>query len=150
MFTLAMSKTEAQANSVKQEALRKDQQQIREKKDEYRDYMDWKDKGILHDLKEIFHIENPTLQLLVTIAVVLQNMCKDHVMLGRQEKRRREILIGWFNKNYDMFKPYIPLLVIQDEMGNLSGPRSPVWEKYKKENQESGILKFIENSNPSV
>lgn len=144
-----MNKTEAQVLSVKQEALRKDQQQIREKKDEYREYMDWKDRGILHDLRENFDIESPTLGLLLTIAVALQSICKEHgISLGRQEKRRREILIGWFNKHYDIFKPVIPKLVIEDESGNLAGRLGEMWNKYKMENPDTTITQFIQTARP--
>jgi hypothetical protein len=97
----------------------KDKQEIAELKEHYGQWMGWKDQGILHDLREKHHRDNPSRLLLLSIAMGVAQ--QDGLKLGRQEKRRRDLLIGWINKHYAHFRDIIHQLVLGDSTGELSG-----------------------------
>jgi hypothetical protein len=97
----------------------KDKQEVRELTQHYKQWMNWKDQGILHDLRVKHHRDNPSRLLLLSIAMGVAQ--QQNLPLGRQEKRRRELLIGWINKHYDHFRGIIDELVLADTTGKLSG-----------------------------
>jgi hypothetical protein len=119
----------------------KDKEEIEQKWRDYQGYMDWKEQGILHDLQKIYNILNPTIQLLLPIALNMSALI--NVPIGRQEKRRRNFLIGWLNKNYDEISKYIPRMVIRDEKGEMKGPNIVTWQRYAQENPDAEIFQYI-------
>jgi hypothetical protein len=119
----------------------KDKQEIEEKRKEYSEFAEWQNKGILHDIVRYFGIENPSLQLLLPIAMNLSHVIQ--VQLGRQEKRRREFLVGWMNKHYEQIQSYIPHLVLTDDKGVIVGPNVEAWNRYKRENPDAAVLKYL-------
>jgi hypothetical protein len=129
------------ADERQREAKLKDKDEIGQKRQEYQDFMDWKDRGILFDLEEGFEIVNPTLSLLLPIALNMSTLI--NVPLGRQEKRRRDLLIGWLNKNYEQIQKYIPRMVIKNERGEMKGPNVDMWKKYVKDNPGADIHSFV-------
>jgi hypothetical protein len=64
----------------------------------YRPWIDWTDQGILHDLKVIHDVDDPAKGLLLNIAVSVAD--QHQIRLGRQEKRRKDLLIGWLNEHH--------------------------------------------------
>jgi hypothetical protein len=74
-FARVVEKNDTQSSDVaatdelQREANLKDKDEIDKKRQEYQDFMDWKDRGILFDLKDRFQIVNPTLSLLLPIAL---------------------------------------------------------------------------------
>jgi hypothetical protein len=110
---------------LQRDAKAKDREEIEEKRIEYHDYMEWKDQGIVHDLETQYQIFNPTIHLLLPIALLMADVLD--VPIGRQEKRRKDLLIGWLNKNYVRIQPYLPRMVIIDERGDLRGPHASNW-----------------------
>jgi hypothetical protein len=132
---------EGRSSARSRSAQEKDKQEIEEKRREYREFAEWQGKGILQDLVQYFGIENPPLQLLLPIAMSLSHMIK--VQLGRQEKRRREFLIGWMNKYYDKIRDYIPNMVLKNDKGVITGPHVDAWERFKKANPQADVLKYL-------
>jgi hypothetical protein len=59
------------------------------------------DQGILHDLKVKHDIEDPSNKLLLSIAMTVAE--EHHIALGRQEKRRKELLLGWLNEHFNFY-----------------------------------------------
>ncbi|KAH0785637.1 hypothetical protein GPJ56_010387 [Histomonas meleagridis] len=53
---------------------------------------------------------------LVSIATVLANSAK--IKLDRDAKRRKTVLIKWFDENYPLISPYLDYVVLQDPNGN--------------------------------
>jgi hypothetical protein len=129
------------ADERQREAKLKDKDEIEQKRQEYQDFMDWKDRGILFDLEKRFQIVNPTLSLLLPIALNMSTLID--VQLGRQEKRRRDLLIGWLNKNYGQIQKYIPRMVIKNERGEIKGPNVDMWKKYVEDNPDADIHNFL-------
>jgi hypothetical protein len=122
-------------------AKEKDKEEIEEKRREYHDFYDWKDKGILKDLETRFQVVNPSLQLLLPIASNIAHTTK--IPLGRQEKRRKEFLIGWFNKHYDVIQMLIPRLIIKDDKGKLYGPWLEQWEQFCRTHPSADITEYL-------
>jgi hypothetical protein len=133
-----MIKSAADRSKYAQE---KDKEEIEDKKREYRDFGAWTDKGILKDLKLLFQIENPSLQLLLPIAMNLSHIL--NLPLGRQEKRRKNFLIGWLNKHYELIEKFVPRLVIKDDKGNMRGPCLEEWSTFQRANPDADILHYL-------
>jgi hypothetical protein len=129
------------ATGRQRHATAKDQEEIMQKRLEYQDFTDLRDRGIVHDLEVHFSIANPTLPLLLTIAKTMSSLTG--IQIGRQEKRRRDLLIGWFNKNYNTIKTYIPQMVIKDESGEMKGPSLEKWDEFREANPNAEILDFL-------
>jgi hypothetical protein len=96
---------------------------------QYAGLMDLKDRGILYDLRRIHNLPDPTRNLLLGIATFVSRERK--ITLPRQEKRRRELLIGWLNLHYDKFKDLIPTLILYNRKESLNGPRMEDWPEYR-------------------
>jgi hypothetical protein len=126
------------------EAKAKDKEEIDQKRVEYREYIEWKDRGIVHDLEQHFQVANPTLSLLLPIALSMSSLIK--IPIGRQEKRRKELLIGWLNKNYAAIQKYIPRMVIRDERGDVKGPNVDAWKKFNAEHPNADVISFLDKS----
>jgi hypothetical protein len=123
-------------------ARQKDHSEIQHKREMYGDFMNWgPDRGILKDLADTFHVENPSLKFLVPIAQAMSATI--NVELDRQDKRRREFLIAWFNKNYDRIQPLIPHLVLLDEAGRANGPRADAFQKFSDENPSHAAVLYL-------
>jgi hypothetical protein len=119
-----------------------DQKQVAIKRKEYADY-GWKDRGVLVDLKNQFQMTSPNCDTLRAIAVnlsVLTNIKLDH-----QDKRRREFLVGWCNKHYDVIGPILKRLTIVDDSGEMRGSNKGKLEEYMKENPEVPLVVYIKN-----
>jgi hypothetical protein len=129
------------ADGRHRDATTRDQEQIMQKRLEYRDFADLRDHGIVHDLAVHYGIANPTLPLLLTIAKAMSKLAG--IEIGRQEKRRRDLLIGWFNKNYDKIQAHVPHMVIKNEDGEMKGPSLEKWEKYRVANPNAEIFDFL-------
>jgi hypothetical protein len=123
-------------------ATEKDRQQVSQRRAKYQSSTSRTDGGILADLKEHFGIENPPLPLLFQIGMNLSKAC--NVKFPRDERRRRELLIGWLNHNYDTFKACIPKMVIRDEEGNYSGPFRESWESFRANNPDEPVVKYLQ------
>jgi hypothetical protein len=78
------------ADERQREAKLKDKDEIGQKRQEYQDFMDWKDRGILFDLEERFQIVNPTLSLLLPIALNMATLI--NVPLGSSSSSDGEII----------------------------------------------------------
>jgi hypothetical protein len=123
------------------DARSKDKEEIEEKRNEYRDYMQWKGRGIIYDLEQVHQVFHPTIHLLLPIALVMADALK--VQIGRQEKRRKDLLIGWFNKHYESIHSYIPRLVIIDEKGDLKGPHQQYWRRFENAHPTEELVDCI-------
>jgi hypothetical protein len=121
-------------------AKEKDEEERRQKKEEYAEFMSWTHKGVLTDLATIHHITKPTLGDLLTIAQTLAGATG--CSLGRQEKRHKPFLIGWFNKNYETIGPSLRKMVLEMDGGALRGPMSGKWENYRRENPDAESVKY--------
>jgi alpha-L-fucosidase len=129
------------------EAKTKDKEEIEAKRREYAPFSDWSNKGILKDLKELFGMENPTLQHLLPIAQTMSHKIKEQ--LDRQDKRRREFVIGWLNKHYDQIRCYLPRMILRDDQGVLKGPHLDTWEKFEAGNPTADIFQYLNGEIPS-
>jgi hypothetical protein len=114
------------------------------KRNEYAAFMNWTDRGILKDLKELFEIDDPPLPLLLTIARVLSEIIK--IPLDRQDKRRREFLVGWFNKHYDHIRPHVSGLVLYHENGELKGKEAQRVTILQDADPERSLIKYLTNT----
>jgi hypothetical protein len=132
---------EARSRKRSRSGQEKDQKEIEEKKKESREFSDWRDKGILADFQQLYQIDNPRLHTLLPIAMTMASIIG--VSLGRQEKRRRGILIGWFNKNYELIRPLIPMIVFQDDKGNTFGPCSDDWARFQVLHSDSKVAQYV-------
>jgi hypothetical protein len=131
-------------NERQREAKGKDKEEINQKRIEYREYMQWKGCGIVHDLEQQFQVTNPTLSLLLPIALSMSKLID--VPIGRQEKRHKDLLIGWLNKNYAAIQKYIPRMVIRDEKGNINGPNADTWKRFTEEHPGTDVLSSLSKS----
>jgi hypothetical protein len=121
----------------------RDQKEIEAKRGECRPWIESPGHAIIRDLQQYFHIENPPLQLLLEIAMSLANLIG--VKLDRQDKRRRELLIGWFNKHYDRICDYVPRMVLRDDNGMMLGPCIDSWKEYTQKNRHADVLQYLES-----
>jgi hypothetical protein len=126
------------------DAKAKDKEEINQKRVEYREYIEWKDRGIVHDLEQHFQVANPTLSLLLPIALSMSSLIR--IPIGRQEKRRKELLIGWLNKNYAAIQKYIPRMVIRDEKGDVKGPNVDTWNRFSAEHPDADVISYLNKS----
>jgi hypothetical protein len=60
------------------------------------------------------------MSLLRGVAVVVAHANK--LTLGRQEKRRKEFVVGWLNEHYDCVEPMIDFMLLREAAGGTSGP----------------------------
>jgi hypothetical protein len=117
-------------------------EEVESLKQYYGEYAKWgSDKGILKALIDLFKIHNPTLEALRTMANVLS--ARLELPLGRQEKRRKFLLVGWFNKNFPLIEPLLPNLVIIDDSGTAIGPYTARWHKFAEEEPTSIVMQYI-------
>jgi alpha-L-fucosidase len=135
-----------QAADRARDAKSKDQEEIEAKRREYAPFLECPDKGILRDLRDVFDLDGPTLQHLLPIAQTLAHKIGE--VLDRQDKRRREFVIGWLNKHYDEIREYIPRLVIRDDRGTLRGPHADALNRYEEENPTAPVFKYINGDLP--
>jgi hypothetical protein len=61
--------------------------------------------------------------------------------LGRQEKRRRKYLIGWFTKYWNQIEPLVADLVLEREDGRVIGPEARRWNQFLSENPMSDTVR---------
>jgi hypothetical protein len=123
-------------------ATQKDHSEVQQKKEEYGEFMTWgPERGILKDLADMFQIENPPLKFLVPIAQCVSRLID--VELDRQDKRRRELLIGWFNKNYERIQPLLGGLILLDDTGRGTGPRAKDFEKFSAADPNHEVLLYL-------
>jgi hypothetical protein len=121
---------------------KRDHSEIRQKKEAYGEFMKWGSRrGVLKDLSEIFHVENPPLKFLVPIAQCLSAIL--NVELDRQDKRRRELLVGWFNKNYERIAPVMPHMILIDGDGRAIGPRAEAFQQFRAEHPCHSVLEYL-------
>jgi hypothetical protein len=115
----------------------------------YAPYSKWTDRGILHDLGELYHHAAPTQPLLLNIALVLSKHCG--IPLDRNEKRNRDNLIGWINYHYDSFGPLIPRLLIRDTTGAPMGSEhtKAAWADLQARDPEHPAVEMIRNAGGS-
>jgi hypothetical protein len=85
-------------------------------RDEYRPFIEWSDQGILHDLKRMHRVERPSLPLLLALAVPVAEAAG--LKITRDIRDRRDLLIGWINRNYDRFRGIIEMIRIFDKTGS--------------------------------
>ena len=111
-------------------AVAKDAEEIEKKKQEYAEYMDWTDRGILVDLKEMFDMEKPTKDDLKALARIVGEHL--NIEVDRQDKRRKEFMVGWFNKNYELIRPVLSQMVLIGKNGEAHG--NPEWEEFNEKN----------------
>jgi hypothetical protein len=134
MNSEGLSERKIVMSSDKKDANARDRDEVKQKRDEYSAFADWKDRGILHDLSQIHHINKPTQSLLLKTAMILARF--HNVPLDRQDKRRKEVLIGWFNQHYDIFKDTIPKLAMKDKKGGFDGPNREAWKDFRRQNPD--------------
>jgi hypothetical protein len=127
-------------------AQEKDKQEFEMKKREYEGYMDWWDRGILYDLREIFGIPDPSFEVLLPIGLALARCIK--MDLGRQEKRRKPLIIDWINKNYSRVEKYVRRMVICKEQVELRGPNVSVWNAICEEDPTAPVLIDLDLNSP--
>jgi hypothetical protein len=122
----------------------KDREEVERKKIQYKDYMEWKDRGILKDLKDYHGIDNPTRELLVTIAMLMGNECG--IRPDRQDKRRRDLMIGWLNLHYEQIRAIVPNIVLRDTKGPMTGPNMDFWNVFRRDNPEHKAVQDFERA----
>jgi hypothetical protein len=106
----------------------------------YQPWCNWTDRGILHDLKEIHHRPNPTRLLLLSIALGVSHELG--IPIGRQEKRRRDLIVGWLNEHYSHVEGIIPELVLCDSRGPLSGPAEKLMQYRRDHPDDSDVAEI--------
>ena len=47
-----------------------------------------------------------------------------HIKIDREAKRRKEVLIKWFDENFLIIKPILNIMVLEDANGNKIDPKS--------------------------
>jgi hypothetical protein len=81
----------------------------------YRPFIEWSEPGILHDLKRFHNVEKPKVALLLAIASGVAQA--GGMTMTRDVRRRRDLLIGWINSNYDRFRGIIEEITIAGDEG---------------------------------
>jgi hypothetical protein len=98
--------------------------------------------GILADLETFHGIETPDRILLVTIAQTLAHLLPDSEF-GREEKRRKNLTIGWLNYHYDQIRDYIPNLVITTKTGEALGPQAAEFTRWTSQHPDHPIVQYL-------
>jgi hypothetical protein len=133
--------TPATSREQQQGAAAKDKREVMQKRQEYDGFIDWTDRGIVHDLARLHDIHKPALSLLLPIATAMS--ARIGVPLGRQEKRRKDLLVGWINKHYDQICGFVPQLVFRDQTGGLKGASVGEWSRYHEKTPEANLGNFL-------
>lgn len=135
---------EARANKERAD---KDREEVAEKTAMYGSLREWKDKGIIHEFKETFGVENPTKDDLLALAQIVSKHTS--IVLDRQDKRRKNILIGWFNSNWEQIRPLLSRVVVINK-NETRGERKDAWMKIVKNPStanEKELVAFLKESN---
>jgi hypothetical protein len=123
---------------------KKDQEDIRALRRDYEHFINWRDRGILHDLEKFHNLRDPTKKLLLGIALGVA--WERQLPFGRHERRRKDLLIGWINANYDHFKDIIDTLVLGDTVGPLSGPVDELAGYLRSHPEDEGVRRLFRES----
>jgi hypothetical protein len=99
------------------------------------------DRGILYDMDRIHGRSKPSRDLLLRVALVVARV--SDLTLGRQEKRLRELLVGWLNEHYEYVEPLIGSMILRDSTGGLSGPVHLVREYRAQHPEETDLLALL-------
>jgi hypothetical protein len=108
----------------------------------YAEFAELKQSGILADLATFYGIKEPDQTLLVTIAQTLAHLLPE-IEFGREEKRRKNLTIGWLNYHYDRIRNYIPNLVITTKTGEVVGPQAAQFTYWTSQNPDHPIVQYL-------
>lgn len=132
-----------EAREVKNEkAVAKNTEEVQMKIEEYKDYMNWKNHGIVPEMERIFGVKEPVKEELLTLARMISKTLD--IELDRQDKRRRDFLIGWFNKNFEIIRPILSKIVRIDPDGVSHGEHAEEWEIFKQTNPTDDLVVTLE------
>jgi hypothetical protein len=120
----------------------KDKREVMQKRQEYHGFMDWTDRDIVHDLARLHDIHKPALSLLLPIATTMS--ARIGVPLGRQEKRRKDLPVGWINKHYDQICGFVPQLVFRDQTRGVKGASVGAMEQISRKDSGGKPWKLLE------
>jgi hypothetical protein len=101
--------------------MKKDRSEVQKLTAYYQPWLGWTDKGILHDLKVRHDLVDPSNSLLIAIA--LRVATEHQITFGRQEQRRKQLMIGWLNKYYNLIN--VDTLDLYEIPGVRGGMRKP-------------------------
>jgi hypothetical protein len=119
-----------------------DQKQQELAKARYGASAELKQSGILADLATFYGIKEPDRILLVTIAQTFAHLLPE-IEFGREEKRRKNLTIGWLNDHYDRIQNYIPNLVITTKTGEVLGPQAAQFIDWTSQNPDHPIVQYL-------
>jgi hypothetical protein len=97
---------------------------------------------ILPALKQIHNIDKPSHAQLLAIARAVS--ARFGIVLDHEAKRRKSILIGWLNKNFEAFRETIPKIVLEDSRGHVWGPMKAEYEASAAANPNSLARQFLQ------
>jgi hypothetical protein len=109
----------------------------------YYEYAMWTERGIMADLRQLHGIENPSLELLQTIARCIMEVQRGNCLMLGIEFRSKMLLIGWFNRNYEMISELIGRIVITDDAGLSTGPMASKFDEYCEQHPDCPIVRDL-------
>jgi hypothetical protein len=118
-----------------------DQAKVRQREIKYGEFMRQQDTGILQYLEVNHGISNPTRRLLKMIARVMSHMLG--IELDREDKRRKNLLIGWLNFNFELIRPHIAGVVICDGDGRATGFMAQQLDDYRRANPNGTLSAYL-------
>jgi hypothetical protein len=78
-------------------------------------------------METLFQNPHPSTKVLLTMAnTIVAFLGPDGPTISRQEKRRHDLLVGWFNFNYDQVRRVIPMLIIKYPNQRFVGPNADI------------------------
>jgi hypothetical protein len=113
--------------------------------DEYIGYMDAETSKICEFLDLQHDIDKSLLCELLQIALAIKPFTE--LDLGRQQKRRKRYMLGWFGKNWEDLKTLVESMVIVHGDGSLSGSQTGAFQQFRAEheNDEGWACLFPDN-----
>jgi hypothetical protein len=121
-------------------AAAKEKEELIEKREEYKDFMDGRNCWILKELALKHNIKKPGMDQLREIAHAV-HISIDRP-LGRQEKRHKDLLLVWFNMHRTLIEPCLQDLVILDD-GKTTGPKAEQFDRFYSENPTAESVRYL-------
>lgn len=129
---------------LRERARERNRKEVDELREKYKEYMNWKDKGIEHELRTVFGIESASLSFLIGVTdTIIKAIGDKSLATGRQEKRHRDLMVGWMNVYWDRLQPFMHKLVIESSDHKFPGPAGERWKAYRSTHLTANLEDFL-------
>jgi hypothetical protein len=104
------------------------------------------DDGIVPWMQSHLGVEKPNPAVLLALALTLSQATG--IEIQRQHKRRKDLLIGWFNLNFLRLAPFLAGIVMIDENNVPHGDAAGVWTTYIRNTPNPTLLQYVRDDLP--